>query len=102
MKFKEIYKSLIMKVKSEEEIAYEDCFESYYREHLDQLNSDYHPYSYANFSIDFLREISTLHNIDIKWIIAYEYNDWLATHNSTMTIYDWVIQYRPELLEFLK
>lgn len=91
--------SSIFKYKNKEEIDYE----SYYREHLNQLNSDYHPYSYANFSIDFLREISTLKpEVDVKWIIAYEYNDWLATHNSTITIYDWVTQYRPELLEFFK
>lgn len=90
-------------MKSKEEIAYKDCFESYYREHLDQLRGDYHPYSCANFSIDFLREILTLPDVDVKRIIGYSYNDWLGTYKErAITIWDWINQFHPEYFEFFK
>ena len=77
-------------------------YESYYREHPEEMDNNYHPVDYADFSIDFLRELLVLNpEIDVRLIITYWWNDWKLSHGY-MQMYDWVIQYRPELLEFFK
>lgn len=75
-------------------------YEDYFREHADELDNSYHPVEYANFSIDFLREISTLNpKIDVRIIITYWYNDWCLI-NKFKRMYEWILEDRPELLEF--
>lgn len=77
-------------------------YEDYYREHPDEMDNSYHPLDYADFSIDFLRELLVLNpEIDVRLIITYWWNDWKLSHDFK-TMYKWVLEDRPELLEFFK
>lgn len=100
------YKAIPMKIESEEDLYIRGKvdYESYYREHLDELNNAYRPIMYSEFSVDFLREISTLKpDIDVRIIITFWFNDWkLGKPNVDITMWEWINEVRPDLLEFFK